>query len=434
MTTENEELRATGTTTTTTTTTTASTPAGTTVHPRPDPPDVTTPPDVTVPPGEPGTRGLADRLRFWRSPSDQPAWARPALLTVAGIAALLYAWNITTSGYAPYYSIAVKSATVSWRAMLFGALDPDATITIDKLAGAFVPQAISARLFGYHAWTLTLPQVIEGVVAVLVMYRLGRRWLAPALGRAPGAVVGLLAAALFVLTPVVASLFGHPMADGLLTMCLVLAADAFLTALAGGSLGWLVLAGVWVGVGFQAKMLQAWVVLPAMAVAYLLAASGSLRQRIGRLVIAGAATLAVSVSWLLLYVAVPAGHRPYVDGSTNDNPFSMAFGYNGFSRLRLGVPGAVDSVLNLPNETRFVPTGAQTWTKLINEQFGPQAAWLYPLALLGLVLGLLRHRARRAAPGRSTAPTSPRRPAPRRPAPRPLGSRGAGSCCGAPGW
>ena len=79
------------------------------------------------------------RLRFWRSPDGQPAWARPALLVIAAVAAALYSWNITDSGYATYYSVAVKRMSVSWRAFWHGALDPGATITIDKLAGSFVP-------------------------------------------------------------------------------------------------------------------------------------------------------------------------------------------------------------------------------------------------------------------------------------------------------
>jgi hypothetical protein len=93
------------------------------------------------------------------------------------------------------------------------------TITIDKLAGSFLPQALSARIFGFHQWSLTLPQVIEGVISVLVMHRVVRRWAGP--------VPAVLAAGLFTLTPVVASMFGHPMEDGALTMCLVLAADSY---------------------------------------------------------------------------------------------------------------------------------------------------------------------------------------------------------------
>src|SRR5258708_24399546 len=107
----------------------------------------------------------------------------------------------------------------SWKAFFYGAFDPQATIPTDKLAGSFLPQALSARIFGFHQWSLALPQVIEGVVSVLVMYRVVRRW--------AGVTPGLAAAGIFTLTPIAASMFGHSMEDGALTMCLVLAAAAY---------------------------------------------------------------------------------------------------------------------------------------------------------------------------------------------------------------
>jgi 4-amino-4-deoxy-L-arabinose transferase-like glycosyltransferase len=146
---------------------------------------------------DPPGRSWGQRLAFWRSPEGQPAWARPTLLGVAAVAALLYAWNIADAGLAPFYSVAVKSMSESWKAFFYGAFDPAATITIDKLAGSILPQALSARIFGFHPWSLALPQVIEGVISVLAMYRVVRRW--------AGVLPGLLAAVIFTLTPVAAT-------------------------------------------------------------------------------------------------------------------------------------------------------------------------------------------------------------------------------------
>ena len=150
-------------------------------------------------------RAVPAALEVWRSPAGQPPWARPLLLAIAAVAALLYAWNITHAGLAPLYSVAVESMSENWKAFFYGAFDPKATITIDKLA-LFLPQALSARLFGFHQWSLALPQVIEGVISVLVMYRVVRRW--------AGVLPGLLTALLFTLTPIAASMFGHSMEDG----------------------------------------------------------------------------------------------------------------------------------------------------------------------------------------------------------------------------
>ncbi|MFB8240433.1 ArnT family glycosyltransferase, partial [Kitasatospora purpeofusca] len=277
----------------------------------------------------PGTRRP---WAFWRSPEGQPGWARPALLAVALLAAVLYTWNITTSGYALYYSNAVRSMSVSWKALLFGALDPAATVTTDKIAGAFVPQALAVKVFGFHEWALTLPQCVEGVASVLVMYRVVRRWTGPE--------AGIAAAGLLAFTPVLASVFGHAMEDGALTLCLVMAADRYQCAVRDARPRALLAAGIWIGLGFQMKMMQAWLIVPALAVGYLVAAPVRLRRRVAHTAAAGAACLAVSLTWVAMMTVVPAEDRPYVDGSTNNSAFAMVFGYNGLERFGIDVPGS----------------------------------------------------------------------------------------------
>jgi 4-amino-4-deoxy-L-arabinose transferase-like glycosyltransferase len=346
---------------------------------------------------------LSGRWEFWKSPKDQPAWARPALLGIAAVATLLYARNIANAGFEGFYSVAVKSMSVSWKAFLYGAFDPNSTITLDKLAGSFVPQAISARIFGFHAWSLALPQVIEGVVSVLVMYRVVRRWMGPE--------AGLLAAGIFALTPVCVSMFGHSMEDGLLTMCLVLAADSCQRAMLEGRLRSLLWAAFWVGVGFQAKMMQAWIVLPAPAAGYLYSAPLPFARRLRDAGIAGAACLAVSLSWIALYELTPAHDRPYIDGSTNNSAISMVFGYNGLERFGVSFPGSVASmfggggnrhgqqltgpVAGVMRDFQHGGFGMRSgggWLKLAGSEFGPQIGWLFPLAFLALACGLLWSR------------------------------------------
>ena len=377
-------------------------------------PEVSLPRALLVPPPADDVTVAGARRRrseFWRSPEDQPPWARPALLGIAAVAALLYARNLAGAGLAPFYSVAVKSMSVSWKAFFYGAFDPKATITIDKLAGSFLPQALSARIFGFHPWSLALPQVIEGVVSVLAMYRVVRRWAGPA--------AGLLAAGIFAATPIAASMFGHSMEDGALTMCLVLAADSWQRAVMEGRLRSLCWAGVWVGLGFQAKMLQAWMILPALGIGYLLAAPGGLFRRLGQLGVAGLVMLAVSLSWIALYTFTPAADRPYVDGSTNNSAVAMVFGYNGVERFGVSFPGSVASFGGGDGPVGRVDPAAGRgaaqeynaggflgrsggWTKLIDGRFGPEIGWLYPLALLALFAGLAwRWRARRTDPVRA---------------------------------
>ncbi|MFE4330582.1 ArnT family glycosyltransferase [Streptomyces sp. NPDC056831] len=352
--------------------------------------------DARSPQHDPPSAEGRGRWEVWKSPADQPRWARPALLGIAALAALLYSWNITTSGYAPFYSVAARSMSESWRAFFFGALDPGATVTLDKLGGFLWPQALSARVFGFHAWSLTLPQAIEGLISVLVLYRVVRLW--------AGVVPGLLAAGIMTLTPAVASMFGHSMGDGAMTMCLVLAADACQRAMLSARMRPLLLAGVWIGLGFQAKMLQAWLILPALAIGYLVVAPAPLRRRVGHVLAAGAVALAVSLSWVAVLTFTPASERPYVDGTTNNSAFSMVFGYNGLNRFSRDL---IDGSVSQMNDTVGPPQGqdapdpaAPPGTppdtgpsgggsvpgKLLGSRFAPQVGWLYPLALTSLVL------------------------------------------------
>jgi 4-amino-4-deoxy-L-arabinose transferase-like glycosyltransferase len=155
----------------------------------------------------------------------------------------------------PFYGAAARSMSESWHDFIFGAFDPAGTVTVDKLPGALWVQALSLRILGFHIWALVLPQVAEGAATILVLYRAARRLAGPA--------AGLTAAAVLAVTPVTVLLGRGNVSDSLLILLLVLAADATSAALLSGSLRMLLLAGVWVGLAFQAKMVQAWLALPA---------------------------------------------------------------------------------------------------------------------------------------------------------------------------
>ncbi|MGV5039197.1 ArnT family glycosyltransferase [Streptomyces sp. NRAIS4] len=263
----------------------------------------------------------------------QPVYARPALLVITVLAAVLYTWGIEDSQYHTFYANAARSMTESWKAFFYGSFDPGNSITLDKLPGFLWPQALSARIFGFHPWALTLPQVIEGVASLLVLHRLVRRW--------AGVPAALIASTAFLLTPVTVGLFRTAVEDPAFTLCLLLAADATQRAARDGRLRPLMLAGVWVGLGFQAKMLEAWAVLPALALVYLMAAPIALRKRLAHLGLSALVMTAVSASWMLAVTLTPTKDRPYVDGTTNNSAFSMVVGYNFLNRFSsLGISAA----------------------------------------------------------------------------------------------
>jgi 4-amino-4-deoxy-L-arabinose transferase-like glycosyltransferase len=351
----------------------------------------------TAPAPASGAPGWRRFLTPWRSPADQPAWARPTLLAIAAVAAVAYAWGMAGASVEPFYGAAARSMSESWHDFLYGSFDPAGTVTVDKLPGALWLQALSLRVFGFHIWALVLPQVAEGVLTVLVLYRAVRRLAGPA--------AGLTAAAVLAVTPITVLLSRGNISDSLLILLLVLAADATSAALLSGSLPQLLLAGVWVGLAFQTKMIQAWLALPALGAAYLLAAPATrLRTRCAHVAVAGLITAVVSLSWMTAVSLVPSHDRPYVDGSSNDSVYTQVFDYNGLGRLTghwATLAGPPSPIIVWAKENGQLLTAetigiGPSWHRLLAGPFAADSGWLLPAAVIG-ALGVLISRRR---PGR----------------------------------
>ena len=343
----------------------------------------------------------APLARWWR----EPWWARISLTLIVAGFVVLTGWNLARGGDFSFYEASARSMSQSWHALFFGAFDPDATVTLDKLSGFAVPQALSIRLFGMSISAIALPQVIEGVVTIVACAVLALRW--------GGRGAGLLAAAAAASTPIFVSMFAHPMEDGLLTMALAVALVWWQRAVLTARWWPLAVCAVFIGVGFQAKMMAAWFLLPALVAGTLAATPGWRRGLVRAGVVTGAAVVA-SVAWITVFALVPADARPYVDGSTNDDIFAMVFGYNGLDRLAPGaVPGSVGAsssagglgaTLAALGHALTTPApsgsgGSPTLTKLVELPLVTQIGWLYPAALAGIALGFWRYLPRRGRPG-----------------------------------
>lgn len=308
---------------------------------------------------------------------------RALLLLIAGLAGLSYAWGINQDALEPFYAAAVRSMAANWHNFFFGSFDPAGTITLDKLPGAFWIQALSVRVFGYHTWAIVLPQVIEGVLSVLFLYR--------AVNRLRGTTAALLAASILAASPATIGLDRGNIADTAMTLFLVLAADAMSAALVSGRQRYLVYAGVWVGIAFQAKMLEAWLVLPAFGLAYLLGRNDPWAHKFRQVVVAGLVTAVVSLSWMTVVTLTPAHDRPYVDGSQNNSVYEQVFVYDGFGRTSqqaafqqfLGGIHLSPEVLNGPSPG---------WNRLVQGDLGRDTGWLLPAALAIGVGGLFTRR------------------------------------------
>ncbi len=314
--------------------------------------------------------------RLLRGPVADPRWARPALLALLALTALLYAAGLSRNGWAnDFYSAAVQAGTRSWKAFFFGSFDASSFITVDKTPASLWVMELSARVFGLNYWSVLLPQAAEGVAAVAVLYAAVRRWSGPA--------AGLIAAAVLAITPVATLMFRFNNPDALLVLLMTAGAYAMVRATESGRTRWIVLAGALLGFGFLAKMLQAFLVLPAFALVYLVAGPPKLGRRLGQLLAGGAALLVAAGWWVAITAFTPAADRPYVGGSTNDSILQLALGYNGLGRLDGNETGSVGPGAGGGGGGGAFG-GSAGLGRLFASEMGGQISWLLPAALLAL--------------------------------------------------
>jgi 4-amino-4-deoxy-L-arabinose transferase-like glycosyltransferase len=352
--------------------------------------------DIPVPAGPPRTSGAAGARsrgsRLLRAHPADPAWARPALAGLLLATALLYMVGLDRNGWGnEFYAAAVQAGTKSWKAFLFGSLDSSNFITVDKPAGFLWVMELSGRIFGFNYWSVLLPQALAGVATAGVLYTTVRRWFGPGAGLVAGAVMAL--------APVATLMFRFDDPDALLTLTITLAGYAVTRAIESGRTRWVVLAGVFLGAGFLSKMLAAFMVLPALALAYLWAGPPRLGKRIWQLLAGGVAVLVTAGWWVLVLLLTPAGDRPFIGSSTDNNILNLIFVYNGFGRLTgngfgRGVAAGVEEAERAATVTpRFGGAanpfgGSSGITRLFSAQYGGQVAWLIPAALIALVVML----------------------------------------------
>lgn len=317
---------------------------------------------------------------------DRPRWVRPALWTLLALTAGLYLWGLGAAGWAnEYYAAAVQAGTQNWKALLFGSIDPGNAITVDKPPAALWVMGLSGRIFGFSTLSMLVPQALMGVGSVALVYG--------AVRRVSGYWAGLLAGAVMALTPVAALMFRFNNPDALLVLLLVVAGYCVTRALDGASTRWVALAGTAVGFAFLAKLLQALLITPALALVVLVAMPGSVLQRLRDLVV-GLVAMLVATGWYLALVTLwPSDSRPYIGGSTDNSLLQLALGYNGLGRVfgGDGNPGGTgEGPGDGPGPMGGSPMfgGSAGITRMFGESMGTEISWLLPAALIGLAAGL----------------------------------------------
>ncbi|HEX6796815.1 MAG TPA: glycosyltransferase family 39 protein [Ktedonobacterales bacterium] len=319
------------------------------------------------------------------------ALARPprrwALAAILLLAACCDFYALQREGYANlYYAAAIRSMLESWHNFFFVAFDPGGFVSVDKPPLGFWVQAASAKLLGFSGFSILLPEALAGVASVGVLYMLVRRIF--------GSLPALLAALALAITPVSVVTNRNNTIDSLLVLTVLLAAYAVSRAVESGSLRWLLLCALLVGLGFNIKMLEAYLVVPALAAVYLLGAPLGWWKRLWHLAVAGVVMLAVSLSWVVAVDLTPASARPYVGSSGSNSELALALGYNGIQRLLGNLFRLPAQVANATSTVAVTApggpggaseNGAQGVFRLLNAQLGGQASWLLALGLLGML-------------------------------------------------
>ena len=342
-----------------------------------------------------------------------PFWHQLALGGIILISVCMNFFQLGQTGFTSYYPEGVRSMMDSWHNFFFASYDPGGFVTIDKPPLGVWLEVASAKIFGFTPFSVLLPQALAGVLSVILLYYLVRRRF--------GGVAGLLAALALAVYPISVVTARFQTIDSTLALVLLLGAWAVLRAAETGRLRWLLLSAVLVGLGFNIKMLEAYLVVPAFGVLYLLAGPKGVWKRIGHLVLAGILLLVVSLSWAVAVDLTPPSQRPYVGSSQDNSELNLALGYNGLNRLfgqqfgrrpstntssqpnarggHGGNSAATPSPAGAKGNTAqgkqqqsggrgfggAFGTGTPGPFRLFNQSLAGQIAWLLPLAILGAV-------------------------------------------------
>ncbi|HPU14025.1 MAG TPA: glycosyltransferase family 39 protein [Aeromicrobium sp.] len=311
----------------------------------------------------------------------KPTVERLALAALLVGTAVLYLWGLGQSGWAnSFYAAAAQAGSESWKAFFFGSSDAANSITVDKTPLSIWPMAISIRLFGLSSWSMLIPQALIGVGSVALLYATVKRTTA-------NAWAGLSAGLVLALTPVAVLMFRFNNPDALLVLFLIGSVYATLRAIENPrrAVAWLAFGGALVGLAFLTKMMQAFLVLPALMTGYLICAKVQWPKRLVHLLIAFGSMILAAGWWVALVELWPTESRPYIGGSQNNSILELTLGYNGFGRLS-------------GNETGSVGGGGGWGTpglgRLFNAEIGGQIAWFAPAAMTLLVVGFWLCRGR----------------------------------------
>ncbi|MEZ4482014.1 MAG: glycosyltransferase family 39 protein [Dehalococcoidia bacterium] len=313
------------------------------------------------------------------------------LAAILGVAGALRCYRLGDAGQNLYYAAGVRSMLDSWHNFFYVAVEPGGTIMVDKPPLGLWLEAAAATLFGFHYWVLAVPQVVAGLVAVLVTFFVARS--------AYGVRVGLLAAAVLAVMPMSVVSARNNSFDTVTMLLTLLAASALLHGLSKQRLRWLAVSALLLGLGFNTKMSEAFLPLPAFAACYVLTCRAGRRQQILGAGLFCSILVVVSLSWVTAVGLTPAQSRPVVYNGRGNSIWALTFEYNGLNRIIGQRPqphlrgDAAPAGISNPELNAAAHTPAPGPQRLLSGKLGTQIGWFLPLSLLGLVFAWRRRSA-----------------------------------------
>ena len=327
------------------------------------------------------------------------------LTLVLVLSAVLNIWNLGIEGYGNlYYTAAIKSMLLSFKNFFYLSFDPAGYITVDKPPIGLWLQGISAKIFGFSGWSVILPQAIAGVVSVGILYYLVKKYF--------GFKAGIISALLLAITPVFVAASRNNTIDNLLLLTTIIACIPALKACETGKLKYLIVSLIWVGIGFNIKMAEAFLIVPAIYITYFFSRNARFKRKILNLIIGTFVLIAISLSWGIAVDLTPSSNRPYVGSSTTNSELELMIGHNGLQRL--GVYSSLnggsltaknsdinkvdtDTTQNIPESSNnlAVSDSDRGFLRLfLGNSMADQIVWFMPLAIIGILAILIEEKIR----------------------------------------
>ncbi|MBT2554998.1 glycosyltransferase family 39 protein [Arthrobacter sp. ISL-5] len=338
-------------------------------------------------------RSLNGLKTIWTGRPQDPVWERPALLIILALNAALNFWNLGINGWGnAYYGAAVQAGSMDWKAYFFGSLDWGNSTTVDKPPLSLWIMGLSVRLFGLSPESMMAPQAAMGVLTTFLIYALLRKNFSAA------AAIG--AAAVFFTSPIITLLSRYNNPDPLMLLLMVAAAYLVVRAVESSRLRPIVWAGVFLGLAFMTKQLQALLCVPALGIAFFSASQLPMWRRLGACLACLAAMLASGAVWMIFVELIPPSARPFVGGSPSNSVIQLTLGYNGIDRV---ISAQEDPTIQLVPERFRSEESDAGFLRLFNGNFAQEASWLLIITLFACLAIAIKWRKLMAKPGQLAA-------------------------------